>query len=187
MVKNIVLILLLGITGFSMIRYVSEVRQVYLLKNSLSQAQNEIESLNEEKQNLLQDIEKEKKLNEELTVKNLSYKENLKASNIKIKRLFKEKSIVENNLEEQSSRLAILKAENKALIEGRKKVLSENEQFKAKLSSVIELRKAIRELRKKKNSDPLIASQGNRGYLTKDGKSTTEKVKIEVIPAQTKE
>jgi len=187
MIKNIAIILLVGITGFSMVRYISEVRQVYLLRENLNQATIEIAVLNEEKQNLLQDIEKEKQLNGQLTSKNLLYKGNLRASNDKIKRLFKEKAVVEDNLEEQGAKLAILKAENRALIEGRKKILTENEQYKVTLSSVVELRKAINELKKRKNSDPLIETQGNRGFLIKDGKSTTERVKIEVIPAQTKE
>lgn len=187
MVKNIVIILLVGITGFSMVRYISEVRQVYLLKGNLNQAKNEIAALVKEKQNLLQDIEKEKQLNGQLTAKNLLYKDNLRASSDKIKRLFKEKAAVEGSLEEQGAKLAILKAENKTLIEGRKKILTENEQYKARLSSVVELRKAIDELKERKNSDPLIETQGNRGFLIKDGKSTVERVKIEVIPAQIKE
>ena len=187
MVKNIVIILLVGITGFSMVRYISEVRQVYLLKGNLNQAKNEIAALVKEKQNLLQDIEKEKQLNGQLTAKNLLYKDNLRASSDKIKRLFKEKAVVEDSLEEQGAKLAILKAENKTLIEGRKKILTENEQYKARLSSVVELRKAIDELKERKNSDPLIETQGNRGFLIKDGKSTVERVKIEVIPAQIKE
>ncbi|MFA5200490.1 MAG: hypothetical protein WC442_06300 [Candidatus Omnitrophota bacterium] len=187
MVKNIVIILLVGITGFSMVRYISEVRQVYLLRGNLNQAKNEIAALIEEKRNLLQDIEKEKQLNGQLFAKNLLYKDNLRASSDRIKRLFKEKAVVEDSLEERGAKLAILKAENKALIEGRKKILTENEQYKARLSSVVELRKAIDELKKIKNSDPLIETQGNRGFLIKDGKSTVERVKIEVIPAQIKE
>lgn len=50
-----------------------------------------------------------------------------------------------------------------------------------KLSSVDELKKAIRELKRR------AKIEGNRGFLIKDGQLTTPaKVKIEVIPAPRK-
>ena len=70
MVKNIVLILLVGITVFSMVRYMSELRERYRLKESLTQAQGQVTVLVQEKQNLLQELEKEKKLKEQLALKN---------------------------------------------------------------------------------------------------------------------
>ena len=52
-VKNIALILLLGITVFSLVRYVSELKARYRLQDSLIQAQGEVAVLTQEKQNLL--------------------------------------------------------------------------------------------------------------------------------------
>lgn len=188
MVKNIVLILLIGITAFSMVRYMSELRGRYRLKEGLIQAQGQIAVLVQEKQNLLQDMEKEKELKEQLAQNNANLKNYLRASKNKITRLFEDNARTQGSLEEQSAKFSILKAENKALIDGRKRIYAENEQFKLKLSSIVELRKAIRELKIRKHNGPVIETEGNRGFLIKDGQSTAvERVRIEVIPAQTKE
>ena len=188
MAKNMVLFLLIGISIFSMVRYVGEVREGYRLRESLIQAQNQITVLVEQKQNLLQDIEKEKGFNEQLTLKNLRLKDYLRASKHKIPRLFQDNAKIKDSFEDVRAKLSILKAENKALIESRKRLYTENEQFKFKLSSITELKKAIKELKnhKRKSADREI--EGNRGFLIKDGQSTAvERIKIEVIPAQTKE
>ena len=188
MVKNIVLILLIGITGFSMVRYISELKEKYRLKESLIQAQGQISVLVQEKQNLLQDLRKEKELKEQLAQKNANLKGYLKASKNRIARLFQDNAKTQGSLEELSAKLFILKAENKALIDRRKRIYAENEQFKLKLSSILELKKAIKELRANKRRDHALETEGNRGFLIKDGQSTAvERVKIEVIPAQTKE
>jgi hypothetical protein len=186
--KNILLILLLGLTGFSMFKYVSELMEKYRLKDSLIQAQDQITALVQERQNLLQNIEKEKELKEQLALKSTNLKSYLKASKNRITRLLHDNAVTKDNLEEAKARFSILKAENKALIDGRKRLYAENEQFKLKLNSVTELKKIIRDLRNKKHNDPIIGTEGNRGFLIKDGQSTAvERVKIEVIPAQTKE
>lgn len=188
MAKNMVLFLLIGISIFSMVRYVGEVRESYRLKESLTQAQNQITVLVEQKQNLLQDIEKEKGLNEQLTLKNSYLKDYLRASKHKISRLFQDNAKIKDSFEDVCAKLSILKAENKALIESRKRLYTENEQFKFKLSSISELKKAIKELKNHKRKSFDIEIEGNRGFLIKDGQSTAvERIKIEVIPAQTKE
>lgn len=188
MAKNMVLFLLIGISIFSMVRYVGEVRESYRLKESLTQAQNQITVLVEQKQNLLQDIEKEKGLNEQLTLKNSHLKDYLRASKHKISRLFQDNAKIKDSFEDVYAKLSILKAENKALIESRKRLYTENEQFKFKLSSISELKKAIKELKNHKRKSFDIEIEGNRGFLIKDGQSTAvERIKIEVIPAQTKE
>ena len=187
-VKNALLILLVGITVFSIIGYMSELKARYRLKESLTQAQAQISALAQDKQNLLQEIEKEKQLNENLALKNTNLKDYLKASKRKITRLFQDNAKDQDNLEELNAKLSILKAENKALINGRKRILSENEQFKFKLSSIAELKKAIREFKANKRKARDLKIEGNRGFLIKDGQPTAvERVKIEVIPAQTKE
>jgi len=182
------IILLLSITGFSMIRYLSELKARYRLQDSLVKAQDEIALLAQEKQNLLQDIGKEKEIKGQLVLRNAELKDYLRASKHKINRLFQDKSRVQNDLEDASTKFSILKAENRVLIEQRKRAYLENEQFKAKLSSVVELRRVIRELRSRKHKSPMAENEGNRGFLIKNGQlNTPERIKIEVVPAQAKE
>lgn len=187
MFKNILIILLLGITAFSMVKYVSELKERYRLQDSLMQAQDRITALAQERQNLLQEIGKEKGLKEQLALKNKGLKNYLRASKDRISRFFRDNTVVENNLEEVSAKFSILKAENRSLIGSRERIYAENEQMKLKLSSVVELKKAIRELKSKKYVPHDLIAEGNEGFLFRDGHSTVlEKVKIEVIPAQTK-
>lgn len=185
--KNLALILLLAITVFSIFRYVSELKARYRLQDSLTQAQGEIVVLTQEKQNLLQNLEKEKAAKEQLQVKNEGLKEYLKASKKKITRLFQDNARAQEDLEDVSAKFSILKAENRALISSHKRIYLENEEYKLKLSSVVELKKAIKELKSRKRKKPSLEPEGNRGFVIKDGQLTQEKVRIEVIPAQTKD
>ena len=186
--KNILIILLLSITAFSMIKYLSELRARYRLQGSLVKAQDEITVLAQEKQNLLQELGKEKSLKEQLLLRNAGLKDYLKASRSKIIRLFQDRAKLQVSFEDTSAKFSILKAENRVLIDKRRCIFMENEQFKAKLSSIVELKKAIRELKTKKRKIPEPKNEGNRGFLIKDGQlNIPEKIKIEVVPAQTKE
>ncbi len=157
-VKNIALILLLVIAAFSMVIYVNELKLRLNLQNSLLQAQGEVAGLTQEKQNLLQELRKEKELKEQLVLKNRTLKDYLRAGKNRINRLFRENGNIK-------ARLSILKAENRALIDSRKRLYLENEQLKAG-----------------KRRMPALNIEGNRGYLLKDGKPTI-KTRIEVIPA----
>jgi len=185
-IKNLAFILLLGITAFSMVRYISELKARFRLQDSLIQAQGDVTVLTQERQNLLQELGKEKKLNEQLADKNVKLKAYSKASKVRMARLFRDNSRTQNEFENINDKFAILKAENRALIGRYKRSYIENEQFKLKLSSVVELKKAIRELRTKKPKDSGLAMGGNQGFLIRDGRSTLEKIKIEVIPASYK-
>ncbi|MDP2830760.1 MAG: hypothetical protein Q8O02_00740, partial [Candidatus Omnitrophota bacterium] len=153
------------------------------LQDSLTQAEGKAAALAQEKQNLLQELGKEKGLNQQLAAKNVNLKVYLKASNNRVRRLFRGDSQTKDELEEINAKFAVLKAENRALIDSRKRSYLENEQFKLKLGSVVELKKAIRELRAKKSIGSDLETEGNQGFLIKDGRSTLEKIKIEVIPA----
>ncbi|PIQ90713.1 MAG: hypothetical protein COV71_02875 [Candidatus Omnitrophica bacterium CG11_big_fil_rev_8_21_14_0_20_41_12] len=185
MFKNIAFVLLLGITVFSMIKYVSELKERYRLQDNLVRAQDQIAVLAQEKQNLLQEIGKEKAFKEELALKNKGLKDYLKASKDRIMRLFQTNTNIQNDLEDVNDKFSILKAENRSLIDSRQRLYEENEQAKVKLNSITELKKAIRELKAKGHSSHDLAAEGNQGFLIKDGRSTM-KVKIEVVPAQTK-
>lgn len=186
-IKNLALVLLLGVAIFSMVRYVTELKVGFKLQESLTQAQGEVAVLAQEKQNLLQELGKEKELNKQLAAKNVNLKVYLKASKDRITRLFRNNSKTKDELEDISAKFAVLKAENRALIDSHKRSYLENEQLKLKLNSVIELKKAIRELRAKKLKVPGLEAGGNQGFLIRDGRSTLEKIKIEVVPAKTKE
>jgi hypothetical protein len=185
-IKNLALILLLGVAIFSMARYVVELKARLRLQDSLAQSQSEAAVLTQEKQNLLQELGKEKTLNDQLAAKNVNLKAYLKASKDRLTRLFRENSQNQNQLEDINIKFAVLKAENRALIDIHKRIYVENEQFKFKLGSVVELKKAIKDLKTKKRKVLGLETEGNQGYLIKDGRSTSGKIKIEVIPASYK-
>lgn len=184
-IKNLALILLLGVVVFSMVKYVSELKARLSLQDSLTLARSDIAVLTQEKQNLLQELGKEKEVNQQLTAKNAKFKAYLKASGVRMKRLFRDKYKTQNEFEGINAKFAVLKAENKVLIDSHKREYIENEQFKLKLSSVMELKKAIRELKTKpKRLD--LKTEGNQGFLVRDGRSTLKKIKIEVFPSDYK-
>jgi hypothetical protein len=182
-VKNLVLVLLLGIAVFSMVRYVAELKERFRLRENLMQSQAQINSLVQEKQNLLQELGKEQELNEQLSVRNTNLKANLKAGRERISRLFRENAGAKADLEKINAKFLVLKAENTSLIQTHERIYAENEQYKLKLGSILELRKAIKELRSHNRKVLGLEAQGNQGFLIKNGRSTTEKVKIEVVPA----
>ncbi|MCM8758006.1 MAG: hypothetical protein NC903_02975, partial [Candidatus Omnitrophica bacterium] len=85
-----------------------------------------------------------------------------------------------------------LKQENRQLIESIDKLTIEKGSLEKKLNSIEELKKILKELKRKiylenlriKREKELIF-EGNRGYIIKDGKPTLRaKVKIEVIPVE---
>jgi hypothetical protein len=187
-IKNMAIILLLSITIFSVIKYLIEIKTKYGLQDSLTQAQAQIIALAQAKQNLLQELGKEKELTGQLALKNTDLKDYLRASKNRITRSFQDNARIQQKLEDTGAMFSILKEENLALIESRKRIYKENEEFKLKLSSVIELKKAIKELKIRKRRDLFPEMEGNQGFLFKDGQSTAlEKIKIEVVPAQTRE
>lgn len=148
------------------------VRYVVHLKENIA-------SLENQKQNLLQDLEKEKKAVQQLNAKNTGLKNYLRVAHKKVSKLFLNSGLTKEQLEKFDAKFAILQAENKALLEERQRLAQENESLKMKFNSVDELKKAMRELKRR------TRIEGNRGFLIKDGQPTTfpVKVKIEVIPA----
>lgn len=198
LIKNILIVLLLTITIFCILKYVWVLKEKYDLLTILNQAKAQVAALEDQKQNLLQALEKEKELQQELDRENSKLKENLQASKRRLARLFRDIAATENALEQLNYKYSLLKAENTALIEREKKISQENENLRARLSSVTGLKKALRELKSQalrvisaairhrdKAPDRIVG--GNRGYIIKDGKYTyPTKVKIEVIPATNK-
>jgi chromosome segregation ATPase len=202
LLRNILIVLLLTITIFSVFKYLASLKEKYDLLNNISAMQQESAILSKEKQNLLQDLEKEKEAKQKLSLNNSELKEYLKATKDKIARLFKEAKETQDTIEDLNSQISLAKAENKALLEETEtikadltQVSQENASLKTKLSSIDELKKAIRELKIQKRKMALEIMkvkaeeiiEGNLGYLLRDGKLTyPAKVKIEVMPAQNK-
>lgn len=194
--KNIVIILLLTITVFSVYKFISSLREKYELLKSLNITKEQVAVLEEEKQNLLQEIEKDKLLQQKLTEQNLGLKEYLMAGKARLAKLFKAYGQTQKDIGQINSKFSILKAENTALLDEKERIVKENESLKAKLTSAIELKNAIRQLKKQaqrvgiqiiKKTDTRKTLEGNQGYVIKDGKLyNPAKVKIEVIPAPEK-
>jgi chromosome segregation ATPase len=196
LLKNILIVLLVALTSFSIFKYVSSLKERYSLLNTLGQIKEQVATLENEKQNLLQEIGKEKELQQKLTRQNSGLKDYLKASRKRLTRLFSAHRKAQNEIEELDAKFSILKTENRVLVEEKQRYATENEGLKAKLSSIAELKKAISELKRQMRKVPTVKkaqmqneeknAEGNRGYIIKDGKLTyPAKVRIEVIPATT--
>lgn len=196
--KVILIAFLLGISAYSIYKYISLEAEKQGLTKSLKEIRIQLASLEEEKQNLLQTIEKEEKIN-------LSLKGNLKAGLRRINRLFWDNA---KQKDELNAQISVLKAENTAIREEQDKlklelsiISKERNDLIDRFSSASELKKALSELRhkrcKKKISlvnrieevkDKMCMEtiiEGNKGYLMKNGKPfSIGNVKIEVNPAQ---
>ncbi|MBI4982798.1 MAG: hypothetical protein HZC15_06690 [Candidatus Omnitrophica bacterium] len=196
--KNKFVIGLVIITLLSLLSLVFTLKQKYDLAVNLNKAKIEISGLIKEKQNLLTSLEKEKELNLKLSFEKSELKGYLKAGKSRLSRLFSAYSVSQSELEQLSSKFGLLKAENVSLREEKQRLSKENEILQTRLSSVAELRKAIRELKlqahkvvrkvqEKAREDTNI--EGNHGFISKnDAKiNSPVKVKIEVIPAQKNE
>ncbi|KPK98909.1 MAG: hypothetical protein AMJ95_02230 [Omnitrophica WOR_2 bacterium SM23_72] len=198
--KNVLIGLLIVITAFSAFKYGTSLKEKYDTFIVMNQLKEQLDILEQEKQNLLADLEKGKQLEAQLTEENTALKDNIKATRIRLTKLFMEQREKEKAYEELSYRFSLLQAENANLIEEKgqldlrvSQAESENQALKVKLSSIQELKKAIRELKRRMRPERLIAARprkndevidGNRGYLIKDGKSTYRgRIRVEVRPA----
>lgn len=189
----LIIVFLAGVTLFSVIKYIRAQKENYHLYNNLKQIKAQTDSLEIQRQKLLQTIEKQ---NQENSV----IKEDLKANQDTLTKMEADFMQAQKTIVELNSQISALKSENANLEErgeGLKieltEVSQEKDKLQAKLNSLIELKKAIRELKIKihqakakliKKTDIEIFQEGNRGFVVKDGKFTyPAKVKIEVKPA----
>jgi hypothetical protein len=183
MVKNVIIAFLAGVLALSVLKYISALQEKFELLQNLTKAREEVAALEDQKQNLLADLGKEKEVNAQLNKKNVELKDYLQAGIHRIERAFKDARRAQALLDDASSKIALLKGEKEALILRKDLLTQENEALRLKLSSVEELKKAIRDLKRKQETD-LIPPEGNKGFLIKDGQTNTPaKVKIEVVPA----
>ena len=189
MIRNIVIIFLLGTLVFSIHKYTTALKEKYELTISLGQANERIAVLAKEPVLLK---EEKQKMSGEIS----RLKDYLRASNQRLSRLFLDYAAVRKNSEEAGAKISLLKAENNAFLGKNNELLRENESLRIKLSSIKEVKNAFLELRKQapkvmvqiqEKTDAVKTAEGNRGFLVKDGEITyPAKVKIEVIPATVK-
>ncbi|MEI6631173.1 MAG: hypothetical protein WCL25_00990 [bacterium] len=200
----ILIALLAGVTCFSLFKYFYTLKEKYELYNTLNQIKGQVADLEAQKQEILQGIEKEKQLNLQITQENTGLKENIGAAEEKIAQLSTDIAYAKKIFEDFKSEVSVLKAENMAVREENvnltsklSQVSQEKDTLTMRLSSIAELKKAIRELKKQMRRVSSEISyketvrekilEGNRGFLLKNGKPTyPTKVKIEVksLPAK---
>lgn len=191
--KLLLVILLSTVTAFSVFKYVFIAKEKQDLLGALQEIKTQVNALENEKDTLLKELETEKGLKDEFAQK-------LKVSEDKITELDAGLADMQNTIEGLNSRISALKAENDAVRGEKERVAlelaeacEERDSLKARFNSVAELKKAIKELRKrvhkaKKEAKGKIRYKqefidGNRGYIIQDGKPTyPAKVKIEVTP-----
>ena len=154
--------------------------------------------LENDKQALTEILKKERELEEKLIQEKAAVKADLQASQERLAKLATDFQQVQNFVEQLNSENTALKTENDNLKDEQYslnnkliQMTQENDSFKARLGSLVELKKAIRELKQKMRSkthgeikektQPERIREGNRGYLIKSGKTTyPSKAKIEV-------
>jgi len=185
MLKNILIVLLLTLTGFSIFKYAASIKEKEKLLSTLTQVSQRVTILQNEKESITEELKKGKEFQLKLTTEITELKVSLKTSEDKASKLFWELKEAKRIKEESDSQFLLLRDKYTALTEDKERILQENEGLKTKLSSIVELKKAIRELKRQKRKAPRKAG-GNRGYITKQGQLVSPKFKVEVIPAPEK-
>lgn len=200
--KLILITFLLGVSVFCVYKYLLIIKEKQILSAELKNSQGQITVLKNENQGLLQELEKEKDINQEMIQKYAFLRRNFKAGIIKINQLNSELALAVKHIDSLNSEVSVLKNENLQMKEasGNLKIdlfyiSQEKDDISRRMSSIAELKKAIRELSrqqkkgvkavKEKPKKPIPAIlEGNHGFLIKDGKPVPPvKIRIEVNPA----
>lgn len=194
--KFIFIAFLCGIAIFSVYKYVAAVKEKNDLQASLEEVRGQVAVLEEEKQALSLTLAEEKELRDKLARENTGLQGTLQ-------RIERELEQAKKSASDLAAQLSLMTAENTALKENEGKIKLRLEEItrekgavEARLNSLAELKKAIRELKtrtrqmksvfRKQERVPerKMLFEGNRGYLVKEGKTThSSTVKIEVKPA----
>lgn len=203
--KVILFAVLCIVTLFSVFKYISAQREKNLLLYNLKQAEDKVTGLETEKQGLQRTIEKEKELQNQLNEENKGLKDNLKAYEEKLAKYEDEYNQAKKTIEELSSDISLYKDERDRLMIQFAEASQQRDSLEARLGSIEELKKAIKELKAKsrgrgvsrkareavykkyeiKESAKIYeVSDGNRGFVVRDGRPTYyPKIKIKVEPA----
>ncbi len=198
MKKNIpwiIIIILVVFTGFSLSRY------IFLQKANLD-LQTEIKNSKAKIDELVSQFMAEKELNQQLAKEKEGLSKELKSLSQQFRKAEAELSQAKDGLSSIQTKMNLLKKENIYLSqlkasfdEKMQEAKNEKEGLQAKLNSIDELKKAIRDFKEKMRQERIFSRKtnkpfrqieidGNKGYIVWRGQSTIKvKVKIEVIPA----
>ncbi len=198
-IRAIIIAVLFGVTVFSVYKYIASVKENSDLSANIRQLNTDVKALEDEKNGLVKNLNQEKELNSALNQENTGLKDNLNQTQAKLAQLETDFQSSQKAIEDLDSQISLVKAENTALrdqIQGLELDINQakvdKEQLQVRLSSLAELKKAIKELRQKarlakKQVQKRIETKekiilGNNGFLIKNGKPTSSTVRIEVEP-----
>ena len=182
--KSYIIVLLLGVCIYCVFRYLGALQDRNKALVELNNAKSQVIGLQNEKQNLVQLLGKEKKDNLDLMQRYSLLKNNYRAGAKRISRLF----AAADNLQSQIVSLKALQEEDNRLRLELAQVTHERDDLVSRFTSLTELKKAIREIKKNRKlyrttEDNSQLTEGNSGYIIKDGKPfNSPKIRIEVNP-----
>ncbi|MDD5347383.1 MAG: hypothetical protein PHT59_02070 [Candidatus Omnitrophica bacterium] len=200
----VILALLAGVTAFSVVKYLATFKQNLDLTGQVDKLGDEISALEAEKKNLEQDLAREEALKQALDDENAKITQNLQETRLKMAEF--ESMLHESQavVEDLDSQISVAKAENAALREQVQELQlsvsqaqADNQSMREKLSSIAELKKAIRQLRRSvRGARQRVAGRivkeraiiGNAGFVIRNGKSTfsptSVTIKVEPLPSE---
>jgi hypothetical protein len=191
--------LLLGSAIFSSYKYFASIREKYELMDNVKRVQEQVITLDSERQNLTMSLEQERTQQKVIADENTKLHGDLQFSQESLVKMRADLQASQQTLEELNNQFSAAKAENASLNVKLNELQvttalakQEKEMLQSKFNSLTELKKAIAGLRKKISSaKPEINARlqdarlimGNDGFMVKDGKSTfPTRIKIEVVP-----
>ncbi|TBR16638.1 hypothetical protein EPO66_04360 [bacterium] len=201
LIRNIIILLLLGLAVFGIVKYIILQREKYDLLESVKQMKVQLAQLENEKQGIKRSYEEEKALHLAAQEKNVQLEGSLKSTQEQLDKITLDYQGLKEDVEKLNAEVSAVKAEKTFLAEENDELQvklsgakNENESLIARLTSIPELKKAIRELKKQmRNAGHEIKKKimsekkiiGNQGFVIKQGQPTvSSKVKIEVQPAE---
>ncbi|MFA6350128.1 MAG: hypothetical protein WCY12_04305 [Candidatus Omnitrophota bacterium] len=198
--KLILMIFMAGISIFCIFQFAKATKEKYDMQGTLAKMKGEITILEVQKQKLTQDLVKEQEVQQKLAAENAGLSEQLKANTDKLSQFQCDLQKAQGTIDGLNSQVSALNAqlismkqENSQLTQ----VTQDRDNLQAKMNSIDELKKAIKELKgqmrktgkeikkevKKKAIKPDAKPGLNYGYIVKDGQSTfSSKVNIQVNP-----
>ncbi len=201
LIRNIIIISLLALAVFGIVKYIILQREKYDLVETVKQIKVQLVQLENEKQGIKRSYEEEKSLRLAAEGKNVQLEGTLKSTQAQLDKITLDYQSLKEDVEKLNAEVSAVKAEKVFLSEENDELQiklndtkKENESLIARLTSIPELKKAIRELKKqmrhagqeiKKKIKMERKILGNQGFVIKKGQPTVNsKVKIEVQPAE---
>lgn len=197
---------LLGFSIYSSYKYFSSIDERQILLNEVKLAQEQVLSIQRQRDRLITDLEREVIRQKSLAEEKTGLQVLLRSAQNDLLKMQGQLQAAQEALDGLNDQLALARAENSVLNNqvGELKIkadaaVREKESVEAKFNTLSGLRTAIRELKRKlslprskvfrpkivkfsrSKKDELIL--GNGGYMIKDGKPTyPARIKIEVVP-----